>query len=155
LNYRRYNAWRFLYPFVKSPPQESTELVEITDPPAGLGISPTGGVAMVDEQASVRQSILLLLSTIPGERVMRPDYGCELHRLVFSPNDNTTSGLAIHYVRQALDRWEPRAQIVRVDAEPNPSSPDRLDISLSYRLRRTQITDELAFSVELAGNANG
>ncbi len=109
---------------------------------------------MVDDHASVRQAILLLLSTIPGERVMRPDYGCELHRLVFSPNDNTTSGLAIHYVRQALDRWEPRAQVVRIDAEPDPDAPDRLDISLSYRLRRTQITEELSFSIELGGDAN-
>ena len=147
----RYNAWRFLYPFVQSPPQESTSLIEITDPPPGLGISPTGGIEMVNDEASVRQSILLLLSTIPGERVMRPDYGCELHRLVFSPNDNTTSGLAIHYVRQAIDRWEPRAEVVRLDAGPNPFAPDRLEISLVYRLRRTQAIQELNFSVDLAG----
>lgn len=155
MNARRYNAWRFLYPFVTPPPHESTELIEIADPPPGLAIGPTGGIAMIDDQASVRQSILLLLSTIPGERVMRPDYGCELHRLVFSPNDNTTSGLAIHYVRQALDRWEPRAQVVHLDAAPNPSAPDRLEISLTYRLRRTQTLEELAFSVDLAGDQNG
>jgi uncharacterized protein len=152
VNPRRYNAWRFLYPFVTSPPQEVGELLEVLDPPAGLGISATGGVEMVDDQASVRQSILLLISTIPGERVMRPDYGCELHRLVFSPNDNTTAGLAIHYVRQALDRWEPRAQVTHLDAVRNPESPNRLEISLSYRLRRTQTTEELAFSIDLAGD---
>jgi hypothetical protein len=56
---------------------------------------------MVAEQAAVRQSILLLLTTVPGERVMRPDYGCDLQKLVFSPNDATTHGLAIHYVRRA------------------------------------------------------
>jgi phage baseplate assembly protein W len=147
---RRYNAWHFLYPFVTSPPNE-TELVEVLDPPAGFQISPTGGIEMIDEQASVRQAIFLLLSTIPGERVMRPDYGCELHRLVFSPNDNTTSGLAIHYVRQALDRWEPRAQVVHLDAGPHPEYPDRLEITLSYRLRRTQIMETLEFSVDLSG----
>ena len=152
MNARRYNAWRFQYPFVTSPPHGSGELLEVTDPPAGLEISPTGGIGMVDEHASVRQSILLLLSTIPGERVMRPDYGCELHRLVFSPNDNTTSGLAIHYVRQALDRWEPRAQVVHLDAGPHPESPDRLEITLSYRLRRTQTIETLAFSVDLGGD---
>ena len=43
---------------------------------------------------------------------MRPDYGCELHRLVFSPNDDTTAGLAIHYVRRALERWEPRVEVL-------------------------------------------
>jgi phage baseplate assembly protein W len=147
---RRYNAWRFRYPYVQAPADEPDEIFELTDASTGLGISPTGGIDMIDEQASVRQSILLLLSTIPGERVMRPDYGCELHRLVFSPNDNTTSGLAIHYVRQALDRWEPRAQVIHLDAGPNPDNPERLDILLEYRLRRTQNINELAFSINLA-----
>jgi len=152
MNLRRYNAWRFRYPYVKAPADEPHEIFEVADASTGLGISPTGGVDMVDEQASVRQSILLLLSTIPGERVMRPDYGCELHRLVFSPNDNTTAGLALHYVRQALDRWEPRAQVTHLDAGPNPEYPERLEILLEYRLRRTQNTDELAFSINLAGD---
>jgi phage baseplate assembly protein W len=147
MNSRRYNAWRFSYPYVKA-----ADNLDVIDEPAGLSISPTGGVEMVNEQASVRQSILLLLSTIPGERVMRPDYGCELHRLVFSPNDNTTSGLAIHYVRQALDRWEPRAQVTHLDAGRHPEYPDRLEISLEYRLRRTQITEELTFSIDLSGD---
>jgi hypothetical protein len=149
---RRYNAWRFHYPFVTAPPDKPEEIFELSDPSIGVGISPTGGIDMVDEQASVRQSIMLLLSTIPGERVMRPDYGCELHRLVFSPNDNTTSGLAIHYVRQALERWEPRAQIIHLDAGPNPNYAERLEITLEYRLRRTQKTDELALSINLAGD---
>ena len=149
---RRYNAWRFNYPFMTAPPDQPEDRLELSGPNIGLGISPTSGLDMVDEDASVRQSILLLLSTIPGERVMRPDYGCELHRLVFSPNDNTTSGLAIHYVRQALNRWEPRAQVVHLDAGPNPKSPDRLEILLQYRLRRTNTTEELAFSINLAGD---
>ena len=49
---------------------------------------------MVQYNDSIRQAILLLFSTRPGERVMRPDYGCDIHRLVFSPNDDTTAGLA-------------------------------------------------------------
>ncbi len=140
MNARRYRAWRFLHPDIDMP-----------DEWAGLGISPTGGIEMVDEKASVRQAIFLLLSTIPGERVMRPEYGCELHKLIFSPNDNTTAGLAIHYVRRALDRWEPRIQVTYLDADPSPEAPERLDIILEYRLRATQRTDELAFSINLAG----
>ena len=140
MNVRPYRSWRFLHPDIDVPEEF-----------AGLGISPTGGVEMVEEHASVRQAIFLLLSTIPGERVMRPDYGCDLHRLIFSPNDNTTAGLAIHYVRQALDRWEPRIQVTYLDADPNPEEPGRLDIMLEYRLRTTQRTDALAFSVKLTG----
>ncbi len=106
---------------------------------------------MVDGHDSVRQAILLLLSTIPGERVMRPDYGCQLHRLVFSPNDETTAGLAIHYVRQALDLWEPRIDVLRLDAERNAEDPEQLTISLEYRVRATQQIDTTTFSFNLSG----
>ena len=102
----------------------------------------------------MRQAVLLLLSTQPGERVMRPDYGCELHRLVFGPNDDTTAGLAIHYVRRALERWEPRIQILRLDAGRHPEDPERLNISLEYRVRSTQRGERLAYSLQLAGGSD-
>lgn len=129
-------AWRFVHP-------------DFDQELPGLHVSPTGGVAMTEDDAAVRQSVLLLLSTRPGERVMRPDYGCNLHRLLFWPNDNTTAGLAMHYVRQAIERWEPRVQITRLDATRNEFDPARLDIHLEYRLRATQRTDELRISVAL------
>lgn len=141
MNAPRYRAWRFLHP--------DLDLVGVG--PAGLRVSPSGGISMVQEEASVRQAILLLLSTVPGERVMRPDYGCELHRLVFAPNDDTTAGLAIHYVRRALERWEPRIDILHLDANRGPEEPFRLDISLEYRVRATQRTDRLLFGLDLAG----
>lgn len=129
-------AWRFVHP-------------DFDQDLPGLHISATGGVAMTEDDAAVRQSILLLLSTRPGERVMRPDYGCNLHRLLFWPNDNTTAGLAMHYVRQAIERWEPRVQITRLDASRNEFDSARLDIHLEYRLRATQRTEELRLSVAL------
>jgi phage baseplate assembly protein W len=97
----RYRAWRFVHPDFD---YDETE--------TGLQIGPSGGIEMVEEQESIRQAILLLLSTRPGERVMLPEYGCDLHRLIFSPNDDTTAGLAMHYVTRALERWEPRLEIV-------------------------------------------
>ncbi len=136
----RYRAWRFLYPDV-----------DAAEEFAGLSLNTRGGVDMVQDNDSVRQAILLLLSTVPGERVMRPDYGCLLHRLVFSPNDDTTAGLAIYYVRSALERWEPRIAILRLDAGRNPEDAERLDITLEYRVRATQRVDRLAFSFSLAG----
>jgi phage baseplate assembly protein W len=136
----RYRAWQFLHPDVDAP-----------EASAGLGLAPTGGMAMVSNRASVRQAVLLLLSTRPGERVMRPEYGCDLHRLVFSPNDNTTAGLAIHYVRQALLRWEPRIEILSLDASRDEGDPGRLAILLTYRLRSTRESDRLTITVDLAG----
>ena len=120
---------------------------------AGLNLSPTGGIEMVEDRDSVRQAILLLLSTRPGERVMRPDYGCDLHKLVFSPNDDTTAGLAIHYVQRAINRWEPRVIVLRLDAYRDETYPERLNILLEYRIRSTPQRDGLMFSVNLSGEA--
>jgi phage baseplate assembly protein W len=122
--------------------------------PLGAGLLlRSGGVATVEMGESVRQAIFLLLTTIPGERVMRPDYGCDLHQLVFSPNDETTAGLAIHYVRRAVERFEPRAEIVRVDAAANPDDPGRLDVTLDYRVRATQQDGQLTLSINLQGES--
>ncbi len=108
---------------------------------------------MACEGESVRQAILLLLSTVPGERVMRSQYGCDLFRLVFSPNDDTTAGLAIHYVRQAIERWEPRIDIERLDARRSAFDPALLEIELRYRVRRTAQQDLLIYSVSLNGES--
>jgi phage baseplate assembly protein W len=142
MNGPRYRAWRFALPAIDEP-----------DERAGLRYSLGGGVDMVHEEESVRQAILLLIATVPGERVMRPEYGCHLDRLVFSPNDDTTAGLAIHFVRRAIERWEPRADILGVDAERHPEEPNRLDIVLAYRVRATQRAHELRVPVDLQGEA--
>jgi uncharacterized protein len=133
-----YRAWRFVHPDF-----DGHALA------GGLQLAPTGRVDMVEGAAAVRQSLLLLLSTRPGERVMRPTYGCNLHRLVFEPNDATTAGMAIHYVRQAVQRWEPRVEILHLDAGPHPEDPSRLDIVLEYRVRVVRITDRILFPVNL------
>ncbi|MCA9972851.1 MAG: GPW/gp25 family protein [Anaerolineales bacterium] len=116
---------------------------------AGLRLTPAGGtLALVDGEAAVRQAILLLLSTRPGERVMRPDYGCDIHQLAFAENDETTAALAIHFVRQALLRWEPRVDIVNLDAEPQPVA-GVLTIDLTYQVRLTRRQESLRFSLNL------
>ena len=140
MNTHRFRAWRFLHPDLDMPEDW-----------AGMSFSPTGGVEMVEERESVRQAVLLLLSTRSGERVMRPDYGCDLHKLVFSPNDDTTAGLAMHYVRQALERWEPRIVIERIDAGRDEAYPERLNIFLEYRLSSSKTRDSLMVSVNLTG----
>ncbi|ANE57826.1 hypothetical protein AYM39_17345 [Methylomonas sp. DH-1] len=117
--------------------------------PTGLEISAGGGIRMVSEDLSVRQAILMLLTTVPGERVMRPEYGCSLDKLAFMPNDATTHGLAIHFVRQALERWERRIEILKLDAGSNPDDPTRIDIFLDYRVRRTLGRDQLLFGYPL------
>ena len=132
-----WRAWRFAHPDL--------------DPVAGgLALSDRGGVAMVDGEAAVRQAILLLLSTRRGERVMRPEYGCDLHRLMFMPNDRTTAGLAMHYVRRALQQWEPRIEVLALTVVPGAA--ERLDIQLDYRIRSTGRSASLALALPLGAH---
>ena len=144
----RFRAWRFHLPRLSAGDGAPEAL---KSPEDGLGLTAGGSIEMVEEEESVRQSIFLLLATMPGERVMRPEYGCDLHRLVFSPNDDTTAGLAQHYVGQALARWEPRIQILHLDALRTEDDPGRLDIHLEYRVRATQRTERLLFPLSLTG----
>lgn len=113
----------------------------------GLRLTPGGRLATVTEADSVRQAVLLLLSTRPGERVNRPDYGCHLFRLAFAPADDTTAGLAIHYVARALDRWERRITVLSLDAARAAEEPALLEVRLRYLVRATQHDDEIAVSV--------
>jgi uncharacterized protein len=134
----RYGAWRFAFRGLDGPMASG-----------GLVISAKGGIELVREADTVRQAILLLISTRPGERVMRPDYGCYLFRLAFAPNDDTTAGLAIHYVRQALETWEPRVEVLRLDATRDEAQPSRLDVHLQYRLRVGTRAEQLKVAVDL------
>jgi phage baseplate assembly protein W len=99
---------------------------------SGLQCASSGRLELVTGADLVRQSLLMLLSTLPGERVMRPDYGCELLTLAFAQNDDTTAGLAVHYVRRAIERFEPRARILEITTSRRPESPFRLDITAKY-----------------------
>jgi phage baseplate assembly protein W len=134
-----WRSWRFRVPPYDAPPGA----------PVGLVIDPGGAIDTVADDEAIRQSLLLLISTRPGERVMRPEYGCDLPRLVFSPNDDTTAGLAIHFVRQAVERWEPRVEVLRVDANRDPEEATRLAIVLDYRVRATLRGDRLVVGVDL------
>jgi Bacteriophage baseplate protein W len=136
----RYRAWQFVHPDLDQ-----------TAADYGLQITPRGNIAMVSDEASVRQALLLLISTSPGERLMRPDYGCQLHRLAFAPNDDTTAGLAIHYVRQAIERWEKRVRILKLDAHSHPENPGVLEIYLEYVVIATHQAGELKIPVSLTG----
>ena len=141
----RYRAWRFVHPHLM------LREADVPAESAGLQLTPRGGIEMVEEDESVRQAIMILLSTTPGERVMRPEYGCHLRRLAFSPNDDTTAGLAIHYVRRALERWEPRIEILEVDAGRDPARTERLEITLQYRVRASRRVGMLRIPVQLDG----
>lgn len=98
-------------------------------------ITDEGSIARDGDDSRVRSAIWLILSTAPGERVMRPDFGCGIHSLVFAPANASTIGLVIRRVRDALTRWEPRVDVRDVDATTDPRQPGVLLIQITYRLR--------------------
>jgi uncharacterized protein len=85
---------------------------------------------------SIRDAIWIILATAPGERVMRPDFGCGVHDLVFAVNDSTTLGRVERQVYEALVRWEPRIEVLGVTTEEKGRG-EVLLINIHYRVRST------------------
>ena len=77
-----------------------------------------GQIETVGSDAKIKQSIWMILSTVPGERVMRPEFGCRIYELVFWPANSNTAAIAERFVEEALKWWEPRIVVLRVDAVP-------------------------------------
>ena len=86
-------------------------------------------------EEKIRQSIWLILSTAPGERHMRPDFGCGIQDLVFEPNTAALRGRLQVHVRDALTRWEPRIDVVDVRVDTPPDERNFLLILVAYRIR--------------------
>jgi phage baseplate assembly protein W len=108
-------------------------------------IDRTGGVAFSELEESIRQSILIILGTAPGERVMRPTFGCDIHELLYAPNNQATASLAAHHCQDALQKWEARIKDVQVDGEPSRDEPTRLDVMIRYRVRETNVSRNLVY----------
>jgi phage baseplate assembly protein W len=104
-----------------------------------------GGIELAGGEAEIEQAILVILRTAPGQRVMRPEFGCELHDLVFMPNNSDTAARVKRAVRQALGRWEPRIHVLTVDANPDADDPARLVIDIQYRIKATHDRRSLVY----------
>jgi uncharacterized protein len=96
-----------------------------------------GQIEMAEYDEAVRQSIWMILGTAPGERMMRPDFGCGIHNLMFAPNSAGTTGQAVNDVRRSLIEWEPRIDVLEVQVVPDETQPNLLLIQLNYRVRST------------------
>src|SRR6516165_5195149 len=94
-------------------------------------------LALATDELSVRQSIEIILSTSKGERVMRPDFGCDLDKLLFAPNNGATRALAEFEVTEALRTWEPRIEVLDVSVRAGGDNGEQLLIDIDYRVRST------------------
>ena len=110
-----------------------------------VGVDHRGGIATVAGQTDIEQAIRIILETAPGERVMRPEFGCGLHNFVFAPNSPTTAGLVAYHVREALGRWEPRIEVEHIEVSPDPRKEAVLLIEIRYRIRSTNDVRNLVY----------
>lgn len=91
-----------------------------------------GSFHFVEEEQALKQQVSLLLRTAPGERLMRPGYGCRIHDFLFHPINSSNQGRMIHAVREAIESWEPRIGDLSVSVENSSDSQGRLKIELRY-----------------------
>jgi phage baseplate assembly protein W len=104
-----------------------------------------GSISLVGGETEIEQAILIILRTAPGERVMRPEFGCELYDLVFMPNNSATANQVERVVQQALGRWEPRIKVLNVDAYPDPNDRARLLVNIQYLIKATHDRRSLVY----------
>ena len=102
-----------------------------------LGVDARGGIALSSGEHEIEQAIWMILLTPKGQRVMRPEFGCLIHDLIFAPNDAATAGLAAHYVEESLQMWEPRIRVLEVKAMADPDDEARLLIEIHYEIKAT------------------
>lgn len=105
----------------------------------------TGAIAMSSGTSDLEQAMYLILSTGPGERPMRPEFGCRLAQFVFAPGNATTAALMAAEVRWALLRWEPRVDVEDVVVSTDPDDAATLWIDIRYTVKATNDRRNLVF----------
>jgi uncharacterized protein len=105
----------------------------------------TGSVALVGGDREIVESIRLILGTAPGERPMRPEFGCAIHDLVFAPADAATAGQIAYEVRVSLEKWEPRITLTDVVVSFEAVESGTLFIDIRYTIRDTNDPRNLVF----------
>ena len=130
----------------------------MSKPFLGVGVSfplrtrQSGELTLAAYEESVRQSILMILGTAQGERVMRPDFGCSVYDLVFEPNTAATAGQVSQAVQAALLRFESRIDVVEVYVRSDRDGHCLL-VSIDYQVRATNNVFNLVYPFYLEGGA--
>jgi phage baseplate assembly protein W len=110
-----------------------------------LQVTPGGKIAQAKYEQRIEESIYLILSTAAGERVMVPDFGCGIHDLVFAPNNPGTIAMVVQTVRKALVAYEPRIDVLDINADTAPEQPNLLLIRINYQIRANNVVGNLVY----------
>ena len=110
-----------------------------------LQVDRRGGIALARDEQDIDQAIQLILGTAPGERPMRPEFGCGVHDFVFDSIDANTVGRMEVAIRSALDRWEPRIQVQSVNFDLSQAGNGLLTIDIGFTVRATNTDRNLVY----------
>ena len=110
-----------------------------------MGVDARGNIAMSSGADELDASMRVILATAPGERVMRPTFGCKIWDLLFEPVNATTVGRMEAAVREALAQWEPRAQVDAVTVTPDDRDASLVRIAVAYTVRTTNDRRNLVY----------
>lgn len=105
----------------------------------------TGAIALTSGVSTIERGMRMVLGTAPGERVMRPAFGCAIWELLFEPINDNTLGLMAEATREALSRWEPRIDVDDVVVRPVDGSDGQVSIEIAYTVRVTNDKRNLVF----------
>ncbi len=119
-----------------------------------VGVDPTTGrIAMSEFEQDIKESIRIIVTTAPGERVMRPEFGCGIHDLVFSTMSRATLGVFESRMRESIRQFEARVEIVKLDISTREAEKGKLMIELACRIRDTNSEFNLVFPFYLSEGA--
>lgn len=104
-----------------------------------------GEISLVSGNVDIEQSIRIILGTRPGERVMRPTFGCRAYELMFDPISATTISLLQEYVYDALRMWEPRIDVLSVDVTSDAGNNGALMAEIEYEVKATHDTRSIVY----------
>jgi phage baseplate assembly protein W len=110
-----------------------------------LEIDHTGSLKLTDGAPDLDRSIRVILLTAPGERLMRPQFGCRIWDLLFEPVTPNLLGLIAEAVRDALAQWEPRIVVEKVEPYADPDDPALVRVAIDYRVRETNDRRNLVY----------
>lgn len=110
-----------------------------------MHVDATGGIALVHREREIEESIQIILATAPGERPMRPEFGCGIHDFVFAPADGSTAGQIAYEVRTSVERWEPRIDVTEVAVSVDSQAEGVLYIDVRYEVRGSNDKRNLVF----------
>jgi phage baseplate assembly protein W len=110
-----------------------------------MGVDQAGSIALSAGRDNVQSAIRMILGTAPGERVMRPQFGCRIWDLLFEPVNANTLGRMEQAVRDAIAQWEPRVDLESVVVDPDPAQHNMLLINVALRIRATNDRRNLVF----------